>query len=77
MQRFVARKLELNLFLGGVSERVCPSMLSKTGSIALLIIEPGQEDNERFLKLEIHDAIPNLSGMLEYLKKVVIFVKLL
>ena len=40
-------------------------------------IANGQEDNERVLKLEIHDAIPNLSGMLEYLKKVVIFVKLL
>ena len=30
----------------------------------------GQEDNERFLKLKIHDDVPNLGEMFEYLKKV-------
>ena len=38
----------------------------------------GQKDNERFLKLEINDSVPNLGEMLEYLKKVChFFVKLL
>ena len=36
-----------------------------------------QEHNDRFLKLNILDDIPNLGEMFEYLKKVVIFVKLL
>ena len=37
----------------------------------------GQEHNDRFMKLNILDDIPNLGEMFEYLKKVVIFVKLL
>ena len=33
-------------------------------------IANGQEDNERFLKLEINDDVPNISEMLEHLKEV-------
>ena len=38
----------------------------------------GQKDNERFLSLKIHDDVPNLREMFEFLKEVYLFfVKLL